>query len=604
MKRILVTLAFSLAFVFNIVAQDFCGTPAITNIENVKKLSSPQKRSANTFYTLRIYFHVIRSSSGTGGVSISNVESAYSRLNNDFNSHGIYFFWDGIIDYIDSDSYYNNVPNTNIFNVNNHVNGIDIYLFPSSTNCSFSGKANGVGMNSEYLVVGNISGTPACVTSTVSHEMGHVLNLWHTHHGTYNEGGNDNPCPELVNGSNSSTCGDYVEDTPADPMLNGNVNGNCVYTGTGTDANNQAYNPDVDLIMSYAPKSCRIRFSTKQGERMRDAIENLPYLMHTQYHTLSGPSTICTDSTVTYVINDLPSGYTVNWSIDNSNFSISPSSNQCFVEYYGLPQYDVTNLTATISWQGTTIKTLSKRIVMHGALYVTGWQYGNLFTPNGTYPDREFTIPANNGLLLSRSKPERLSIDDIFAKDKESLPINFTEDVSLVSSGITPFDVCGYGITEINGGNMVYLNSTRFDGMDISFSGTHSPSYYYRSGNYIEFEMPYNGVEYYTKLHAQSDSGCHDFCLMFKVVPLPGAASGDDEIWVNLDGSMLYITFMGGSSGYSVTISKIPSGTQVYSNTFPGNQNSFSVNTSSWASGIYSIRIVQGNNVYTKSIYL
>lgn len=318
--------------------------------------------------------------------------------------------------------------------------------------------------------------------------------------------------------------------------------------------------------------------------------------------SISGKAVIC--DTANYVINGLPSSYTVNWSIDNSNFSISPSSYQCFVEYYGLPQYDVANLTATISWQGTTIKTLSKRIVMHGALYVTGWQYGNLFTPNGTYPDREFTIPANNELLLSKSKPERHIIDGIFAKDKESLPINFTEDVSLVSSGITPFDVCGYGITEINGGNMVYLNSTRFDGMDISFSGTHSPSYYYRSGNYIEFEMPYNGVEYYTKLHAQSDSECHDFCLMFKVVPLPGAASGDDEIWVNLDGSMLYITFMGGSSGYSVTISKIPSGTQVYSNTFPGNQNSFSVNTSSWASGIYSIRIVQGNNVYTKSIYL
>ncbi len=317
---------------------------------------------------------------------------------------------------------------------------------------------------------------------------------------------------------------------------------------------------------------------------------------------ISGKIILC--DTANYVINGLPSGYTVNWSVDNSNFSISPSGNQCLVTFTGTPQYSVANLTATVSWSGTTIKTLSKRIVMHGALYVTGWQYGNLFTPNGTYPDREFTIPANNGLLLSRSKPERLSIDDIFAKDKESLPINFTEDVSLVSSGITPFDVCGYGITEINGGNTVYLNSTRFDGMDISFSGTHSPSYYYRSGNYVEFEMPYNGVEYYTKLHAQSDSGCHDFCLMFKVVPLPGAASGDDEIWVNLDGSMLYITFMGGSSGYSVTISKIPSGTQVYSNTFPGNQNSFSVNTSSWTSGIYSIRIVQSNNVYTKSIYL
>ena len=77
---------------------------------------------------------------------------------------------------------------------------------------------------------------------------------------------------------------------------------------------------------------------------------------------------------------------------------------------------------------------------------------------------------------------------------------------------------------------------------------------------------------------------------------------------------MLYITFMyeGEPIGngqyyyppYTVTISKIPSGTQVYSNTFPGTQNSFSVNTSSWTSGIYSIRIVCNGNIYSKSIYL
>ena len=377
MKRVLIALGVALAFVYNLYAQDFCGTPAITNIENVKKLSSPQKRSANTTYTLRIYFHVIRSSSGTGGVSTSNVESAYGRLNSDFNSHGIYFFWDGNIDYIDNNSYYNNVPNTYIFNVNNHINGIDIYLFPAYPNYpySFAGKANGVGMNSEYLVVGNINGTPICTTSTISHEMGHVLNLWHTHHGTYNEGGNDNPCPELVNGSNSSTCGDYVEDTPADPNIGGMVNGNCVYIGTGTDANNQAYDPDVDLIMSYAPKSCRTRFSTKQGERMRDAIENLPYLMHTQYHMISGPSLIYCSSSGTYSINDLPSVYTVNWSVNNNSFIVTPYSNHCLVTYNGTEQG--TQLTANIYYNSNLIKQFSKSIsggipLITGELRITG----------------------------------------------------------------------------------------------------------------------------------------------------------------------------------------------------------------------------------------
>ena len=53
----------------------------------------------------------------------------------------------------------------------------------------------------------------------ISHEMGHVLFLWHTHHGTYPEGGDPNQCMELVDGSNSTICGDYISDTPADPNI-------------------------------------------------------------------------------------------------------------------------------------------------------------------------------------------------------------------------------------------------------------------------------------------------------------------------------------------------------------------------------------------------
>lgn len=321
--------------------------------------------------------------------------------------------------------------------------------------------------------------------------------------------------------------------------------------------------------------------------------------------SMSGLSVICPVLANAYTINNLPSSYTINWSIDNNNFSISSSGNQCFVTYTGTPQYSVANLTANVKRNGTTIKTFTKRIVMHGTDLVVYGEQDSYVSSNGTFPYRLFTIPANN---RSRNIPERIN-REVFA-GKESLPIKFTED----NTRDFIFDFCGYGITDINGGNRVYLNSTRFDGMDISFSGIVSPTYFYHNGSYVSFEMPYDFPNYPVTLQAYSDSQCHDFCLTFNVIPLPGVLSGDDIIWVNIDGSMLYVTFMYGGEpigneqfyfpNYTVTISKIPAGTCVYSNNFSGTQTSFSVNTSTWTSGIYSIRIVCDGNIYSKSICL
>lgn len=114
----------------------------------------------------------------------------------------------------------------------------------------------------------------------ISHEMGHVLFLWHTHHGT-GEGGNDNPCPELVDGSNSSICGDYVTDTPADPHIQFNVNSSCQWLGSGTDANGDSYNPDEHNIMAYTTPQCMSYFTSLQGLRARNAIASLSYLQQT-----------------------------------------------------------------------------------------------------------------------------------------------------------------------------------------------------------------------------------------------------------------------------------------------------------------------------------
>ena len=225
-------------------SQDFCQTPVYTANPSLNIFNSANFGSgAYGSKTLRLYFHVVRRVDGSGGDLPFEVSQAYNILQDDYNPNGIYFAWDGCIDYIDNSILYNfNAFGQNIFSTNNHTDGIDVYLYPK-TNLGAGGQANGVGSSSEFFVSGTWSGTGPflALSHIISHEMGHVLFLWHSHHGTFPEGGNDNPCPELVNGSNASFCGDNVIDTPADPHIQFNVNSNCEWLGSGQDANGDSF---------------------------------------------------------------------------------------------------------------------------------------------------------------------------------------------------------------------------------------------------------------------------------------------------------------------------------------------------------------------------
>jgi hypothetical protein len=315
----------------SVFGQNFCFTPSTSS--NLSLNSSYQMRSSNNnSYCLKIYFHVIRRSNGTGGQSVESVEEAFNILNQDFNPQNISFNWDSQIDYIDNDSYYSS-PTTAIFNVNNHQDGIDIYLYDDSS--SAGGRANGVGQSSEFWVSGSYWKTPnnpLTRSHVISHEMGHVLYLWHTHHGTYNEGGNDNPCPELVNGSNSATCGDYVTDTPADPHLQFDVNqSTCQWNSSGTDANGNQYNPDEKNVMSYTDINCMEYFTEGQGERMRNAISTLSYLQQTITNNcivqkLSSIEQLCYTNNKTLTISNLGNN-TTTWQVSSNATILSSNSN-------------------------------------------------------------------------------------------------------------------------------------------------------------------------------------------------------------------------------------------------------------------------------------
>lgn len=87
-----------------------------------------------------------------------------------------------------------------------------------------------------------------------AHEAGHCLGLYHTFHG--NPGVEDGPgtCWERVNGSNANSCGDFVNDTHADPygLTGARVNSICTYVGTAVDASGALYtNVPTGNVMAY-----------------------------------------------------------------------------------------------------------------------------------------------------------------------------------------------------------------------------------------------------------------------------------------------------------------------------------------------------------------
>lgn len=324
----------------------------------------------------------------------------------------------------------------------------------------------------------------------------------------------------------------------------------------------------------------------------------------TVIYSMSGPSIICNSTSATYTIDNLPSSYSVSWSINNNNFTITPSGNQCYVIYSGSPAYSVANLTADIKWNEHVLKSISKRIIMHDPeLFVQGYQPES-YVPDGYCPEQYFTVSDDD---LSLRSFNHQSMDTLFFAEDESLPIDFVEESV---SGI----ISELGVPNIYGGNNVTLTSTRFDGMDISFSGTTSPEYYNRSGNSIVFRMPTNIDTYSVTVNGSSDSGCHDFSFRLNVIPPHGMTSNDPNIILSLSGTTLSITFEGdiyfaghGQIGYcpwNVAIYEVPSaGTPVYSAAVPSNQTTINVNTSSWSPGYYLIRVTQNGNVYTKKIF-
>ena len=268
-------------------------------------LENFQLRNLNPFdaaatKSINVFFHVVRQTNGAGGLTQAQVDNVLCILNADFFDHYITFVETGRA-FINNDYYFFSFNETKfgeIIDVNDSDDRIDIYLLPEGA--SWAGQAAGI-PSTAIVIEGDLS-----QTSVSSHEVGHCLGLYHTHSGRgCNDGEN---CQEAINGSNCSTCGDLVCDTPADPCLTGNVDGTCSYTGGG------GFTPNVSNYMSYTFPDCMDNFTVGQRNRMHSMINLNPTLQNVvEDITVSGPEILCSSNT--YSITGIPAGSTVTWSV-------------------------------------------------------------------------------------------------------------------------------------------------------------------------------------------------------------------------------------------------------------------------------------------------
>ena len=408
-KPLLLTLALGLGGTEAALAQSFCGTPSSPDPLRGNAATSYTTASC---YTVRVYFHIVRASNGSGGQNVSVLPQVMNRLAAVYAPYSVYFQNTGS-DEIRNDTYvsnfsindaakYNALINTNVVG-----NAINIYLLDD--NSSFGG-GKAAGNPSTALVLGGTFykagvAQPLVNSPIIAHEMGHSLGLYHTFETYFGA--------ELANGANCQSRGDLVCDTPAEsPAYNFTDDASCRFPTQFRDPNGTLQNPDVGNVMDYITPSCMTHFTTGQGNRVLATLASSSVLTNVisaapapPVFTVSPalPAALCLNASQSFDVyvnnNQGATGYT--WSLfpNDANATIVSGNGTAHVVVRFAPGNYTKTLSVVANYTCGTSSPIAQSISVHtGGVPSTPPDFGLIQTAAGSSNSSpEYALRVNNG---------------------------------------------------------------------------------------------------------------------------------------------------------------------------------------------------------------
>ncbi len=230
---------------------------ALQKAKEFESRNSTNNAVQSASFVLRVYFHILNCSDGTlPAATAAQITTEFNTLEAAYSANNICFVNAGFNNIYDTklDTNFNATSDDpalfNSYRVPNCINVFYLWQIKGnnnacSNNCGIGGTSLSIPNTFCLISKGNIG-----AGQTVAHEVGHCMGLLHTFEPS--DGYED------IDGSNSSSAGDQITDTPADPFAyqgqscySTTTNG-CTYTGSCKDPKNASnFTPPYTNLMAY-----------------------------------------------------------------------------------------------------------------------------------------------------------------------------------------------------------------------------------------------------------------------------------------------------------------------------------------------------------------